>query len=408
MKTPAQKISVFSILAFGLFLLVPSIQRWYLVILLGLAALLILIQERKIKFGKTALINTSLYLTYLFSLLFVFHPDDAPKRLEMAMSLLFIPIIFSVLHSGYPSLFTKKIESLFAKVFFLSSVVFSILIFIYFAHLGYFNGTTTYEFCMSQLGRKMPLLNDHPIYLSMPMGLSVLFSIEYFKNSNNNAFKKLGVALLTLFLLFTIFFLARRGVIGALLMSIFFLLLLSFKAKRKVLIFALVGLIGISAIFVFIPVNQKRISELFKPETYSHRNETNSTNNRLQIYDCALDLIMEKPIFGYGIGRDKEALFNCYKENLYYLFENRYNTHNQYLSITMKTGLAGLLVFLFFLCYNFKLAYRNQDWLFFSILIFFTIVMLSENILERQNGLILFAFLVNFFAFKNLDLKTSE
>lgn len=408
MKTLVHKISVLSIIGFGLFLLVPSIQRWYLVILLGVGAFLTLIQHHKVKFTKTALVNSSLYLVFLLSLLISFHPEDTLKRFETALSLILIPIIFSILLSGNPSLFSKKVETLFFKVFFLSSVVFSTLIYVYFAYLGYFDGANTYEFCMSQLGRKMPFLNDHPIYLSMPLGISVLFAIDYFKSLNRKTVNKMVVVALTLFLFFTIFFLARKGVIAALLLSVMILIVLSFKNSRKKLLIAAVGLIGISALFIFIPVNKNRLIELFKAETYSDRNETNSTNNRLQIYDCAIDLIKEKPLFGYGIGRDREVLYDCYKENLYYLYENRYNTHNQYLSISMKVGIIGLLVFLFFLYFNFKLAHHEKDWLYFSVLMFFTIIMLSENILERQNGVILFAFLINYFAFKNSKPKSVE
>jgi O-antigen ligase len=142
--------------------------------------------------------------------------------------------------------------------------------------------------------------------------------------------------------------------------------------------------------------------ELFKMDTYVEANETNSTNNRMNIYKCAYELFKEKPIFGYGIGEDTRALYNCYKNTIYYLYEKKFNTHNQYMSIVLKTGLFGLIVFLIFMGYNLGLGYFNKDWLFCSILIFYMILMLTENILERQNGVILFSFLINYISFKNI------
>jgi O-antigen ligase len=156
-------------------------------------------------------------------------------------------------------------------------------------------------------------------------------------------------------------------------------------------------------LLMVIPSTRARMQKITEPESYSKNNETNSVNNRLNIYKCAVQKIKEKPIFGFGINDDKQALYNCYKKELYYLYESKFNTHNQFLSVTMKAGIVGLIVFLFMLIYNFKLAFSLQNRLYLSLLVFFIIVMLTENILERQNGVIIFTFIINYFAFKSLQ-----
>ena len=82
------------------------------------------------------------------------------------------------------------------------------------------------------------------------------------------------------------------------------------------------------------------------------------------------------------------------------MYKNRYNTHNQYLSIWLGMGSIGLLLFLYLILYNLKLMYITQNFLGFSILLLFIGVMFFENILERQTGVILCAFMLNLFGFE--------
>jgi len=51
------------------------------------------------------------------------------------------------------------------------------------------------------------------------------------------------------------------------------------------------------------------------------------------------------------------------------------------------------------------MAWQTSDLLFLSLLILFVINLFTENILERQTGIILFLFLINFFGFITLKEK---
>jgi len=199
-------------------------------------------------------------------------------------------------------------------------------------------------------------------------------------------------------------YLSRKGVLIALIICLIIQLILFLKKRgvaniRNVIYSTALVVISLGTLLV---INQ-RFRELLNPKTYTAINETNSTNNRIQIYSCAFSLIKEKPLLGYGIEYDRDALNNCYKENLYYLFEKEYNTHNQYLSIWLKISLTGLVIFLMFLIYNIQLAYKSTDVIYGLIIIFYSTIMLTENILERQNGVILFTFLMNYLSFYNLQ-----
>ncbi|MEN8886872.1 MAG: O-antigen ligase family protein [Winogradskyella sp.] len=400
----------FSILIFGLFILVPSEQRGVLVIILAFAAVLSFFVKKKIRFLKHVAINSTLLLIYAFSLLHTFSIDLVAKKFETALSIIIIPICFALIASNNASVFSKKITQKLGYVLMFSALVFSFYIFIIFAYLGYFNGNVSYQYCLTYLNIKLPLIKDHPIYLSIILAVSILFSFSKLLSQQalNNK-KRLLIVLALILITFTLFFMSRKGVILALIISLIVIIYpwLKKKSKKTIIVFTTSLSLVITVLF-FLPQVQKRFSELFNTSTYTKNDETNSTNNRIQIYNCAVDLIKEKPFLGYGIANDRNALYTCYKENLYYLFENKYNTHNQYLSLLMKSGLLGLTFFIFFIVYNIKIALKFNDNLYLSIILFYLIIFLFENVLERQNGIIFFAFLFNFFCFKNSSKFTKQ
>lgn len=410
MKELQNKLSVISIAAFGLFPILPSEKRGVLVILIGLVSLILLLYNRKFKLNRLLLINSSLYITYVLSLVYSIDTTHTFKRFETALSIILFPLFFTIFSSSNKIVFLKEAQFFLYKLFIISATSFSLIIFLYVRSLGYFNGSKNYEYCISQLSSKLPLLNDHPIYMSIILSLAILFLIDLVKKCSGKKAKTAFYILVMVFLTSTLLFLSRKGVIVAFIISLTALLTSYFKTKKSILVISLSASV-IVILTVFVASNQKRFKELFKQETYITKNETNSTNNRIQIYKCALTLIKNKPLIGYGVGKDRIALYSCYKENLYYLYENKYNIHNQYLSIATKVGLVGLSIFLIFLFYNLKIAVKSKDIMFLCIILFYSFTFLFENVLERQNGVILFSFLINYFAYKqekNKETLTKE
>ena len=51
--------------------------------------------------------------------------------------------------------------------------------------------------------------------------------------------------------------------------------------------------------------------------------------------------------------------------------------------------------------FNIKNAFKSKDIVYVLVLTLFFFMMMIENVLERQNGVLLFSFLINFFGFKN-------
>ena len=74
-----------------------------------------------------------------------------------------------------------------------------------------------------------------------------------------------------------------------------------------------------------------------------------------------------------------------------------------FLNILLGQGYLGLLLFMLVLFNLFKHSLKSKDVIFTAILLFYVIEFLTENILDRQNGVILFAFLINFKTFLSLN-----
>lgn len=126
-------------------------------------------------------------------------------------------------------------------------------------------------------------------------------------------------------------------------------------------------------------------------EGYDYNNH--SIIMRWAFWKTGLKIFLKNRWIGVGTGDVNDAFLAQYEEDDSILFEkNRLRAHNQYLTYAITYGIIGLFVFLFCLFYpawNTK-AYNNPLYfLFFSMML---LSMLTEDTLETQVGVTLFAF----------------
>ena len=102
----------------------------------------------------------------------------------------------------------------------------------------------------------------------------------------------------------------------------------------------------------------------------------------------------ESPIVGFGLGGSKSILLEKYEQiNSFDNLEMQNNSHNQFLQELLYVGTIGFLIFISAVCYPLFL-FRNSKLplLYVLFLIIFFTACLSESILERQKGIIFYAF----------------
>lgn len=391
-------------LLMGLFPLIPFHLKSMLLVLALLIGIFIFIKTRKIEFSRAYFYNCLLFVPFLTSLIYSENFNYGLQKIITMSSLVLIPFFFLLISKLNENVkYIIKYEKLFFYTFYLSSIIYCFLLFFYIYNIGFFNDTPNYDLTISYIVNEFWFFNEHPIYISIFLSVSILFSIKVFFDSANNNIKRV-IIISNLLIIIVILFLSRKGVIISLFFSTFYLLIINIKKKyrlnKNLIIIILTSLISFLFIFSFVP---SRMHELFNSNSYTNSlTLTNSTSIRLAVYKCALKNTNGAGFFGYGIGDVKGIMDDCYEKTSIILVNGKYNTHNEYLNYWLASGLFGIFIFLFSLIKIYKFSLSKRDYLFTSIIIFYTIEMLTENILDRQNGVILFSFLVNFLTFKNI------
>ena len=154
------------------------------------------------------------------------------------------------------------------------------------------------------------------------------------------------------------------------------------------------------ALFV-IPKTNLRINEAFiELQKLFGADIHKQTNPRVYLWECALDVIVEKPILGHGVGDAKAQLNSALKdcdakfwngERNVPISERNYNFHNQFLQTWAEVGILGLLLLIFLMIRPFY--HKDQHPLFLIFLGLTFIGFLTESMLERQAGVVLIAFM---------------
>jgi len=193
--------------------------------------------------------------------------------------------------------------------------------------------------------------------------------------------------------------LMRKGPIIYLLIP-FYLLLANYVKIKKTIIIVLVTLIAIIFSVKIIPKyqNENRFEEL--TSNTINENPESSISIRYRIYQCVFEKIIEHPFLGYGLGSVKNHLDLCYIDKNIDLSKKNYNSHNQFLSVVLTAGIIGLIIFLISIYKIYRLLLQRKSVLGIAILTFFLFNFLTENVIEREHGVIIYSFLLSFFLFQ--------
>lgn len=133
---------------------------------------------------------------------------------------------------------------------------------------------------------------------------------------------------------------------------------------------------------------------------YAHDPNGSSILQRIEYWKASVNLIKQHFWFGVGTGDVNSAFDQYYKRTDSPLKEsNRYRSHNQYLSIWVALGFFGFLWFLFSLIYPPLKEKKLTEYFYFIFFVTILLSMLTEDTIETQAGVTLFAFFNAFLLF---------
>ncbi|WP_303687718.1 O-antigen ligase family protein [Nonlabens dokdonensis] len=377
----------------ALMFIMPIIPRGVRPVLIGIYALLAIISKILDKENfkwNYFLLNSSLFLFYLISLLYTDDFSYGMRKISTGAALLIFPLIIASMSKRCLTYILARRYQLM-WYFIVATLILCVGAFIIFSQQYSFDEVILHF--INIIRTDISGWKIHPIYLSMHIGVSIIFSL-FLVQQKLNWKKLLLLILINAVLIGFLLIMIKKGPIIALILVAAYLVLM-FKNKNLYIVFGL-GLAGLVATIILNPKVNERFSELLQVKN-ADASLTNSTNIRYSIYQCVTSVVPDAGIFGYGIGDGKNKLVECYQEDAQFLADNRYNSHNQFLGIILNVGYLGLLFFALFLLYHLIRAFYKKNYLFIAILLFYCIVMFSENILERENGVLFFAFFINLF-----------
>jgi O-antigen ligase len=390
-----------SLFIFGFFPIIPNRLKGFSVFILLLTSIFIYNKQKNRRFPiKKVLQFSSIYLVLIASLVYTSNLSGIDKLLSTRLSLMVVPISFGFFYSTEKEICFTFLSK-YTKLLLLITTFYSSWILIFLYQLGVFSEKMSMYDAIAYITNEMWLINQHPIYASIFISISILLSIYLWLLSKNKTFIFITLPFV-LINLFTLVLLERKGVLLSFVVSCLILILkfLENNTSKKITIGVIVSGI-IFASFFLIPSN--RFKELYKLDNYTGVLKDNSTSLRFGIYNCSVSKIFESPLLGFGLGDVQTELDKCYEGKSKLLLERSYNSHNQYLSYFLSSGLLGFFLLCFFLIKTILNAKKSKDYFLISITVFFTLCMLFENILERQSGVILFSFYICLFSFNNFN-----
>ncbi len=340
------------------------------------------------------------FLIHLISVIYSNQKDVAWFDIEVKLSLLVFPILFSIknkyIAKNYNYIFiTFSATTIIANIYLLTTSVYSTEI----ADVWNMTRDETWNFSSSNLSQYI-----HPSYLSMYN----LFVLTYLIIQILKAKERIRFLLIipVLFLLVEIFLLQSKAgfmALAAVLMYITFLLYL--KIKNKLLKLALP--IIILAVSAYAISQNYRMQIMFKSLVEIVKtgdSKSNSTGARFEIWKATLNLVGRNPILGVGAGDIKPEMYKEYdkiKTNSEEVEEKHYNVHNQFLETMLGQGLIGFGLLIFLLFAALYQALKNKDHLLVMFILIIILNFFPESMLNQQAGVVFFAF---FYYFQTLFL----
>ena len=349
--------------------------------------IILFLQLNKDKFKKIITQNT-LILLFIFLFWIVaysgfnnsFFADFSETR-KVAQTLLLL-ILFSQVSDK------RILISMFIFGTFLSGLITSINIITFYLNSSelLLTGADTNELFITQR-----------LYLGFFIVISLILSLERFYNSSNKNHKAAYLFLIFSFLIFLILISSRSAILIAFMVLITSFIYNSKSIKRTIV------LISTISVFLIMIFNNKTLSKRFLYADDSVRQsfieKIKTHEPRYDIWKFSAQIFEEQGsyILGLGTYKTQELLIDKYKimpikKRSDWFIKRNFNTHNQYLDITLSYGFIGLMIFMVFIKEIIFSSYKNIY--SFNLIISLILFLFIENLFHRQLGAFIFSLII--------------
>jgi hypothetical protein len=403
--TPANKISYYHVLL--LMASLPFDLFYSHVILISFTLhTLIHLDKNKLKSLRSfkLVVLPSVLFISIIATIYTINPHAAFTEWTLRIPLLLFPVVF--LLNGLD--LKKYRENLLmgfslvcaATVFYLFAVVLFTIRFYHMPLKAMFGeGFTNHNFAGP--------INIHATFFSFQLLIAVVYLLSVLIRGGVSRSLKIVCIISSIILIGGIIQLSSKSILAILFVIVNVILplyLLKGRQRRRYMITGLavtmLGITGILSISTF----RTRYVTLLKQDIVTDKTIPHNSDSRIERWRVAAARIKEKSLLGYGSGSEIGLLReDFYDAKMYSSFLKGLNSHNQYISFLLKSGVWGLAVYLLTLFYGFKMAFKKKDVLLISFMLIIAVVSLAENVLDVDKGVMFYSFFFSFFLFSDPD-----
>jgi len=346
------------------------------------------------------LITITYFLWKTFGLVYSSHLKEGLKDVESSLSLILFPILLFVNKENKEidvnTLINIQIASavlifLCAESYIVGNIIKqhqSISLVLSYRY-GYFNLASVF--------------NNTPNYLSFFIGLSALYSLYLARKKPIN---KILYSITYFLCLILIIQLQTRSIIIFVMFSS--LLYLIYYQYNKTLLLLITIVAIVFSIIILIPSYNNRYLKKRFFNSFSIEN-LNKGERRLQRWETTVKLYDKYWLIGTGTGDDSFIRTQNFLNNgLIKSAEKKYNDHNQYLQIITTHGIIGLILFLIPILVLIKYSWEYKYYPPFIFLCLFLFFCITESVLERNKGVVIYSFYLSYFLNYLTALKTGK
>jgi O-antigen ligase len=363
---------------------------------------------KSLKEKKYILFPALFYLLYVIGTFYstqIKGSSGALFDLEVKLSLLLFPVFFTTIDlSKLGNDFYKRV----LKAFIYGCLISSILL-INKAMMDYFRDQDASVFYYKSLS-----WIHHPSYVALYFTFAIaILMVWLIRNENKNATKRaVGILLIIHFELFIVLLSSKAGILGLVLICFIVLIYFIFREKQKskiVFVHTITVLVAFGIILLLLPAGinrfyaaKKSIEDINIPDNQ----KTEGSVARLMVWKCSIEIIKENFFFGVGTGDVKPELNQKYQEkNIQQAIKENLNAHNQYLQTFIAIGFGGFVLLVASLYLPLLQGIKHGKVLLIVFICLFAFHLLVESMLERQAGVVFFAFFSGFLVLGNYSFR---
>lgn len=363
----------------------------------------IFIKKYKNLLRPIPLLFLGFYIVNLFGLIYSEDLQQGLAKVETKLLLFIFPLLlFSF--GRFAQRQIKTILFSFVAGIFTASLIF-------FFHAVWFHPSIAAVFKNSH--HWTHILGYHRAFTSLEMAMSFFIVLYYLVRGEYKPglVQRFGAIAYLFYSFIYVFLMSSRMEIIALSIVLIAGILVYFYMQGRIVKgfgYAFITVLFVGVVTLSIPRAKGRLTHTFSSVFYPKTEKQKKTGGDIRpiIWSNSFEIIKDHLLIGVGTGDVQWELNNKYIKNGETIaLKSNLTVHNEFIQMLVSLGIIGLLSLLSITILPFFLAIGKRKYLYLIFLALFILANMTESMLEKQEGILYFAFFNSFFA---LGLLTEE